>query len=148
MKNNGIMNVFQSKLIHLQKLQNSRNRFTQCIYLEQCREFVEELIAADTLSGLNHNMDADRYCCKATHDLYLDCQDQLQNAESKIIKMEQQLVNLERENLAADDEKKEFNRRLMIMTLEYHKLYNRLMKCDNTIKEDLEDFILIEKKNQ
>ncbi len=144
------MNVFQSKLKHLQKLQNSRNRYTQCIYLEQCREFVEELIAADSLAGLdpNNNMDADRYCCKATHDLYLDCQDQLQNAESNKLKMEQQLVKLEREKLAADNEKKELNRRLVIMTLEYHKLYNRIMKCDNTIKEDLEDFILIEKKNQ
>ena len=142
------MNAFQSKLKHLQKLQNSRNRYTQCIYLEQCREFVEELIAADSLAGLNNHCIEDRYCCKATQDLYLDCQDQLQNAESNIQKMELELVLKERENVAVDDEKKELNRRLVIMTLEYHKLYNRFLKCDDTIKEDLEDFILIEKKNQ
>lgn len=142
------MNMFHLKLKHLQKLQNSRNRYTQCIYLEQCREFVEELIAAESLIDLNTDNIEDRYCCKATHDLYLDCQDQLQNAESNILKMEQELVKLERKNVAADDEKKELNRRLVIMTLEYHKLYNRLQKCDSTIKEDLEDFVLIEKKNQ
>jgi hypothetical protein len=152
MKNNGIMNAFQSKLNHLQKLQNSRNRYTQCIYLEQCREFVEQLIAADSLAGLNNASSevdiADRCCCKATQDLYLDCNEQLQNSESKVIKMEQELVKLERENVAVDDEKRELTRRLVIMTLEYHKLYNRFLKCNNTIKEDLEDFILIEKKNQ
>lgn len=148
MKNNGIMNVFQSKLKQLQKLQNSRNRYTQCIYLEQCREFVEQLIASDSLAGLNTDYIDDRYCCKATQDLYFDCQDQLQNAESNNIKMEQELVKLKKENAATNDEKKELNRRLVIMTLEYHKLYNRFLKCDSTVKEDLEDFILIEKKNQ
>ncbi len=146
------MNAFQSKLKHLQKLQNSRNHYAQCIYLEQCREFVDQLVAADSLADLNNassDVDiADRYCCKATQDLYLDCQDQLQKAETNILKMEQELVKLKRENVAADDAKRELNRRLVIMTLEYHKLYNRLMKCDTTIKEDLEDFILIEKKNQ
>lgn len=142
------MNAFQSKLKNLQTMQNSRNRYTQCIYLEQCREFVEELIAANSLTALNTDYLEDRYCCKATQDLYLDCQDQLQNVENNLIKMKEELAKLEKENMEANNEKKELNRRLVIMTLEYHKLYNGLLKCNNTIKEDLEDFILIEKKNQ
>ena len=151
------MNVLQSKLNHLQQLRHSRNRYTQSIYLEQCREFVEELAAADVLSNLNHSGAAavsenDRFCCKAIQQLYTDCQDQIlkqnqviDDTECRLAQMEKQYADMKNENSAANSEKNELLRRLVIMTLEYHKIYNQFVKL-NTLKEDLEDFVLIENK--
>jgi len=149
------MNVLQSKLNHLQQLRHSRNRYTQSIYLEQCREFVEELVAADVLSNLKLNHSAtenDRFCCKAIQQLYNDCQDQIleqnqviDDRECRLAQMEKQYADMKNENSAANSEKTELLRRLVIMTLEYHKIYNQFVKL-NTLKEDLEDFVLIENK--
>ena len=149
------MNVLQSKLNHLQQLRHSRNRYTQSIYLEQCREFVEELDAANALCNLNHSVGTtanDRFCCKAIQQLYTDCQDQIleqsqviDETECRLAQMEKQCAELKNENNAANSENNELLRRLVIMTLEYHKIYNQFVKL-NTLKVDLEDFVLIENK--
>jgi hypothetical protein len=140
------MNVLQSKLNHLQQLRQSRNRYTQSIYLEQCREFVEELDAANALCNLEP---ANRFCCKAMHELYADSQNQIMkqnqvidDAECRLAQLEKQYADLKNENSIANAEKKELFRRLIIMTLEYHKIYNQF----KNLKVDLEDFVLIENK--